>query len=73
MRYLMSMLTNKDIVCNVVGTRTGQTVSLSACHYLDTLGDDLKRLANLEDMSSSNCIIQFFQEKNYDYTTLYNS
>ena len=64
---------NKSIVRNVLAKRTGQTVSLSACHYLGTLDNDLKRLAALEGLSSSDRIIQFFQEKNYDYITLYNS
>ena len=57
----------------MLAKRTGQTVSLSACHYLGTLDNDLKRLAALEGLSSSDRIIQFFQEKNYDYITLYNS
>jgi len=33
---------NKCIVCNVLGICTGQTISLSACHYLGTLDNDLK-------------------------------
>jgi len=53
---------NKCIVRNVLAKRTGQTVSLSVCHYLGTLDNDLKRLAALEGLSSSDQIIQFFQE-----------
>ena len=63
----------KGFVWNIICNRTGQTVSLNACHYLGTLGKDLKRLACLDNLSSSDRIIQFFQDKNYDYILLYNS
>ena len=64
---------SKGIVRNVIGKRTGQIVSLQACHYLGTLGKDLKRLASLDGLSSSDRIIDFFQDKGYDYILLYNS
>ena len=64
---------NKGIVRNVIAKRTGQTVSLNACHYLGTLGNDLKRMSSLEGLSSSDKIINFFHEKEYDYIILYNS
>ena len=64
---------SKGIVRNVIGRRTGQIVSLQACHYLGTLGNDLKRLACLDGLSSSDRIINFFQDKSYDYILLYNS
>ena len=64
---------SKGIVRNVIGRRTGQIVSLQACHYLGTLGNDLKRLASLDGLSSSDRIINFFQDKSYDYILLYNS
>lgn len=51
---------SKGIVRNVIGRRTGQIVSLQACHYLGTLGNDLKRLASLDGLSSSDRIINFF-------------
>ena len=64
---------SKGIVRNVIGRRTGQIVSLQACHYLGTLGNDLKRLACLDGLSSSDRIINYFQDKSYDYILLYNS
>ena len=64
---------NKGIVRNLIAKRTGQTVSLNACHYLGTLGNDLKRMSSLEGLSSSDKIIKFFHEKQFDYIILYNS
>ena len=40
---------NKGIVRNVIGKRTGQIVSLQACHYLGSLGTDFKELATEMD------------------------
>ena len=64
---------NKSIVRNAIGRRTGQTVSLSACHYLGTLSNDLKRINSLEELSSPDRIIDFFQNHKYDYIVLYSS
>ena len=64
---------NKGVVRSVLRQRTGKTVTIQACHYLGTLSKDLKRIAGLDELSSSDRIINFLQEKNYDYITLYNS
>ena len=55
---------NKGIVKNVIETRTGISVSLSACHYLGRLDKDLKKLSEQDEVSSSDRIIQFLKEKN---------
>jgi len=51
---------NKSIVCDVIGKRTGQNVLLSACHYLGTLSDNLKRITGLSgpDRVIVNCTSQ---------------
>ena len=65
---------SKGIVRNVISSRTGQSVSRSACAYLGTLNDDLNCMHNQKDeKSSSDLIIDFLKKKNYDYITLYNS
>jgi len=64
---------NKSIVRNVIGRRTGQTVLLSACHYLGSLSDDLKIINGLTGLSSPACIIDYFQNHKYDYIVLYNT
>lgn len=64
---------SKGVVKAVIAQRTGHTVSLQSCHYLHTLNDDLKRVANLNELSSSDKIIEFFKNKSYDYITLFNS
>jgi len=53
----------EGVVRNIIRNQTGQTVSLNACHYLGTLGKDLKRLACLDNLSSSDQIIIFFRIK----------
>ena len=52
------------IVRNIISKRAGQIVSLNACHYLSSLGTDLKRIRSLDGLNTSNCKINFFQEKN---------
>jgi len=64
---------NKSIICNVIGRRTGQTISLSACHYLGSQSDDLKRINSLTGLSSPDNIIDFFQNHKYNIIVLYNS
>ena len=64
---------NKGIVKNVIETRTGISVSLSACHYLGRLDKDLKKLSEQDEVSSSDRIIQFLKGKKYDYIILYNA
>ena len=61
------------VVRNVISVRTGYNVSRQACVYLGTLGNDLKRLAGLSELSSSDKLINFLKEKNHDYITLFNS
>ena len=64
---------NNGVVSNVLNTRTGQSITRSACAYIGSLNKDLKRLAGLDNLSSSDKIIDFFKEKKYDYISLYNN
>ena len=64
---------NMGVVKSVIYKRTGHTVTLQACHYLSSLNDDLKRMANLSELSSADTIIDFLKSKKYDYITLFNS
>ena len=73
MKSICDANVNMGVVKSVIYKRTGHTVTLQVCHYLSSLNDDLKRMANLSELSSADTIIDFLKSKKYEYITLFNS